>query len=170
MKAGSWTFGFWNSKFPLPLNNFHAGLSMNQKPKTQTFKSNPVRRIMLIRQILSFVLILAFGLHLFAQLGIYVSFKINQDYIAEFLCIEKDIPESTCQGCCQLKDKLEDHEKQKQELPQSENRKYDIQLFPAKQDFLLTMQPRVKELNCAPSQIRGILPSKAIFHPPKPQA
>ncbi len=122
---------------------------------------------MLIRQLISFALILAFGGHLFAQLGIYVSFKINQDYIAEFMCIEKDLPESTCQGCCQLKDKLEEHEEQKQELPQSENRKYEIQLFLAKYDFLLKKQPQVEEFNSTPTQISGILLSRNIFHPPK---
>ena len=122
---------------------------------------------MFIRQLLSFVVMLAFGLHLFAQLGILVSFKINQDYIAEFLCIEKDLPESTCQGCCQLKDRLEDHEEQQQELPQSENRKYEIQLFPAKQNPVLKEQPQVEEINSLPKAINGILASKTIFHPPK---
>lgn len=125
---------------------------------------------MLIRQVLSFVLILAFGMHQFAQLGILVSFKINQNYIAEFLCIEKDLPESTCQGCCQLKDKLEEHEEQQQDAPESQNRKYEIQLFPADQDFLLKMQTQVIALDWAPNPISGILLCQAIFHPPKSKA
>ena len=35
-----------------------------------------------------------------------VNFKINQDFIAEFLCIDKDEPESTCHGKCQLTKQL----------------------------------------------------------------
>lgn len=31
-----------------------------------------------------------------------LSFKVNQDYIANFLCINKDVPKSTCQGKCML--------------------------------------------------------------------
>ena len=31
-----------------------------------------------------------------------LSFKVNQDYISNFLCINKDVPKSTCQGKCML--------------------------------------------------------------------
>lgn len=42
---------------------------------------------------------------------IFVHFKINQEYIAANLCVEKDIEESTCAGNCQLKKKLDIIEK-----------------------------------------------------------
>ncbi|MFA5510977.1 MAG: hypothetical protein WC313_00890 [Candidatus Kapaibacterium sp.] len=32
----------------------------------------------------------------------FVMFKANQDYIAANLCIDKNKPENSCQGCCQL--------------------------------------------------------------------
>lgn len=32
----------------------------------------------------------------------FLSFKVNQDYISKFLCINKDVPKSTCQGKCML--------------------------------------------------------------------
>jgi len=38
---------------------------------------------------------------------ILVSFKINQDYIAEFLCVNKDKPELNCAGSCHLKESLD---------------------------------------------------------------
>ncbi|HBH05359.1 MAG TPA: hypothetical protein DDX92_02000 [Flavobacteriales bacterium] len=41
-----------------------------------------------------------------SQLSVYIDFKINQEYIAEFLCIEKDNPISVCNGNCNLKEEL----------------------------------------------------------------
>lgn len=37
----------------------------------------------------------------------YVEYIINQDYIAEFLCINKDKPKLECNGKCQLVKELE---------------------------------------------------------------
>lgn len=42
-----------------------------------------------------------------SNLSYYLIFKINQDFIAQNLCIERDNPESTCAGCCQLESALE---------------------------------------------------------------
>ena len=122
---------------------------------------------MLAKQLIAYLIILSFGLHMFAELGIYLSFKLNQDYIAEFLCIDKDNPESTCQGCCQLKNKLEEHEKQKQDLPQSENKKYEIQLFTSKPAAeLIPFQNVEKVIQISPRNT-SILFANFIFHPPK---
>ena len=40
----------------------------------------------------------------------YVEYVLNQDYIAEFLCINKDKPELQCQGKCHLMKELEKQE------------------------------------------------------------
>ncbi len=44
----------------------------------------------------------------------YVEYILNQDYIAEFLCINKDKPKLQCQGKCHLAKQLE---KQKENDP-----------------------------------------------------
>lgn len=44
----------------------------------------------------------------------YVEYVLNQDYIAEFLCINKDKPKLQCQGKCHLMKQLE---KQKENNP-----------------------------------------------------
>ncbi|MFP2995651.1 hypothetical protein ABN763_07055 [Spongiivirga sp. MCCC 1A20706] len=44
-----------------------------------------------------------------APLFVYV---VNQDYIAEFLCINKDKPELACKGKCQLMIMYEEQEKE----------------------------------------------------------
>lgn len=42
-----------------------------------------------------------------------VDFKIHQDFIAKVLCINKDVPESTCNGTCHLKKHLKQTEEDK---------------------------------------------------------
>lgn len=42
----------------------------------------------------------------------FIEFAINQDYIAEFLCINKDKPELACGGKCHLMKQLEKQEKE----------------------------------------------------------
>ena len=44
----------------------------------------------------------------------YVEYILNQDYIAEFLCINKDKPELQCNGKCHL---VKEIEKQQQQEP-----------------------------------------------------
>lgn len=41
---------------------------------------------------------------------IYINFKIHQDYIAKQLCVQKEIDDNKCQGCCQLKKEVEKNE------------------------------------------------------------
>jgi len=52
---------------------------------------------------------------------VLLHFELNQEYIANELCVEKDIPDSCCKGKCYLNDALEKAETpidQQQELPQ----------------------------------------------------
>jgi hypothetical protein len=65
----------------------------------------------------------------FSEGLIFVSFKINQEYIAKNLCVEKDVAGSTCKGCCQLKKKLNEQQEQKKQLPPEQNEKLQINLF-----------------------------------------
>jgi len=82
-----------------------------------------------LRHLVSAILILSVISFQFSDLLIYISFKINQDYIAKNLCVEKDIEGSTCKGCCQLKKKLEKNTEQKEQVPPTQNSKQNIDLF-----------------------------------------
>jgi hypothetical protein len=42
----------------------------------------------------------------FYKLGVLTYFQLNRDYIAEFLCINKEKPITTCYGQCFLKKNL----------------------------------------------------------------
>lgn len=47
-----------------------------------------------------------------------VEYLVNQDYIAEFLCINKDRPQLNCDGKCYLAKKLnEQDEKKRKNIP-----------------------------------------------------
>jgi len=54
-------------------------------------------------------------------------YLINQDYITEFLCINKDLPEMQCNGKCQLAIKIEEQNQEKQKnLPRIQLEDYPI--------------------------------------------
>ena len=46
---------------------------------------------------------------------VITNWKINQDYIAEYLCENKDKPELNCAGCCQLEKQLTKTEPEKRQ-------------------------------------------------------
>ncbi len=56
-----------------------------------------------------------------------LEYVVHQDYIAEFLCINKEKPELACEGKCYLMQKLnEQHEEKRQNLPPIVMEEYPI--------------------------------------------
>lgn len=115
----------------------------------------------------AYLLISAILLHLFAGLIVLVSFKINQDYIAEFLCINKDVPESNCNGCCHLKMELEEQQENKGSLPESEIKKIDIQYFENEISLSKNRNESPNLISLYYLNITGNLIPDNIFHPPE---
>jgi hypothetical protein len=76
----------------------------------------------------SILFILAVLMQLLSRLAIYTSFKINQDFIANNTCVEREVPDSTCQGNCQLVKQLQQQEEKEQEMPINIGQK-EITLF-----------------------------------------
>ncbi|NER14533.1 hypothetical protein GWK08_13850 [Leptobacterium flavescens] len=94
------------------------------------------------------------------------TYIINQDYIAEFLCINQDRPELKCNGKCYMFRQLKaQSEEKKQNLPAIDLRDYPIGFVE-----LLDFQPQ----NKIPVQKTGsiylnnyaLIFSGEIFHPP----
>ena len=98
---------------------------------------------------------------------IYFSFKINQDYIAKNLCVEKDVKGSSCKGCCQLKKKLNENKEQKEQLPPQSINKYDFNFFQCKSSvfrfYKRGIEIKLKEISCD----YYFIYSTNIFHPPR---
>lgn len=55
----------------------------------------------------------------------YVEYMLNQDYIAEFLCINKDKPKLACKGKCHLAKQLE-----KQQENDSKSLRISLENYP----------------------------------------
>ena len=71
----------------------------------------------------------------FSELMVYISFKMNQDYITKNLCVEKDVKDSTCMGCCQLEKRINNQQESKKELPAPQIFKYDFAFYITSEDF-----------------------------------
>lgn len=72
-----------------------------------------------MKKLLSIGLALLILLQSFSKMWIFISFKINQDYILKVLCINRDKPEKACNGKCYLMKQMKaEEEQEKKQLPQ----------------------------------------------------
>lgn len=99
---------------------------------------------------------------------VYLSFKINQDYIAKNLCVEKDVEGSTCKGCCHLSKKVNEQQEQKKNLPPNQSEKQNINFCAQNSGLNLHCYSKEKNLVAKAQTIYLYLNPKAIFHPPRP--
>jgi len=94
-------------------------------------------------------------------------YVINQDYIAEYLCINKDKPEMHCDGKCYLMQMLaEQNQEKKQNLPAIDLREYPIGFVQ-----ILHLSPSVEVSNettdnTTYSKQYSFLFNHSLFHPP----
>lgn len=102
----------------------------------------------------------------FSELFILLSFKINQEYIAKNLCVEKDVEGSTCKGCCQLKKKIHEQEKQKKELPPQQTEKQNIDFCVQMSELNCGINPIIENLRFGFSLKYSFLNILKVFHPP----
>jgi len=104
------------------------------------------------------------------RLGIVIDFEINQDFIAQVLCIKKDEPMTVCNGKCFLTNQLKNQdEKEQQQAPSTLKQKIEVFC----QNQLIIESPKAIELAATPanSSYKNFFnPSNhldKIFHPPK---
>ena len=57
------------------------------------------------------MLVFLYGVAMLRPLQPFVEYAVNYDYISKVLCINKELPESSCKGKCQLMKKLESQQK-----------------------------------------------------------
>jgi hypothetical protein len=103
----------------------------------------------------------------FYKLGVIGYYQLNQDYIAEVLCINKEKPLSTCHGQCFLKQKLNlAEEKEKAPAPLGKE-KIEIIVFLVSQcHYLFKGVPERSILNSAYDQNYSSDHTRSTFHPP----
>ena len=99
---------------------------------------------------------------------VYIDFKLNQDYIAKVLCINRDKPELQCNGHCILMQKIkkvqetthsqEDQTNHKQLLEVFCENLFDFNPIP----FFLEQESLIPDDENSPTSYHTVL-----FHPPK---
>lgn len=107
----------------------------------------------------------------FGRFWIVMCFEYNQEYIAQNLCIQKEILNNSCQGHCQLIQKLNEAEQNEQKQnPNAADYRFEVLFFTQTSDFLalqnLTLLYAKLPISfyVAPKLSSGI---SDIFHPPQ---
>ena len=96
----------------------------------------------------------------------FVEYALNQEYIAEFLCINKDKPEMACGGKCHLMEQLKKQEKEEPKQLRIAFEEYPIgfvQLY--LRNSIANSEYRSKQ-RFGHHQNYSFLFSEEIFHPP----
>ena len=65
-----------------------------------------------MKNIMVYILVVLMSLPAFTGVATYISWRINQDYIAKYLCENKDKKELKCKGKCHLMKNLKKSEQQ----------------------------------------------------------
>ncbi len=125
-----------------------------------------------MRAAFSISMIIAIMLPSLLKFGILVDFKINQEYIAKVLCINKDEPMSGCNGKCHLSKQLENAEEpEEKQAPRTSNLKLENIYLIDKLSYYKSNPCLAREFKAAISlYLLNFLPSlyiSEIFHPPK---
>lgn len=126
----------------------------------------------ILKKILSIGLIALILLQSSGKIWIYFSFKINQQYIAKALCINRDKPEMHCNGQCVLMQRIrasEAAERQKIPLKLKEYPEAVYCFLPEQWDIQpeALEQPKKRAITVYQPPFTAIW-VKGIFHPPQP--
>ena len=126
-------------------------------------KVNPLKKI------ISILLIFLVLLQPMSKLWIVMSFKINQDFIAKVLCINRDKPKLACAGKCHLTQKLKEaEEKDQEQVPPSVQEKTEVFLCNAQR--LKVSRVLIDTYLTADGDYVDFVPTGVIsdvFHPPQ---
>ena len=78
----------------------------------------------MVKKVVAIFLMILILLPIFGKSWILISFKINQESIAKNLCVQKNVKNNSCHGCCQLKKRLAEKDNQEQkQLPRGSKEK-----------------------------------------------
>ena len=120
-----------------------------------------------MKYLTAFILIITLFAFQFSELLVYVSFKMNQNYIAKNLCIEKDVEGSTCKGCCQLKKRMNEQQESKKDLPPEMSGKQNIDFINQSEISWIIYFPDLEDLSGVEDDHYFFGITDQIFHPPK---
>lgn len=104
-----------------------------------------------------------------ASLGVIAAFQLNQDYILEFLCINKYERIPLCEGSCYLKISLEENSGSQAPAESPAQQKLEVLSYIIPQGLAETAGQGDLANACLADRYNRWLPSgsrTAVFHPP----
>lgn len=123
-----------------------------------------------MRKLISTILICSVLLPTIGQVCIIVDFRLNQDFITELFCINKDKPVMACNGKCHLADQLKKTDTQEEDTaPASARKSSEYNYYTSRfNEIRIAVQKQLKDkLFDAYTSIYSYLFSPGIFHPPQ---
>lgn len=121
------------------------------------------------KQVITVFLLLIWFSQLSGRYFVMLDFYLNQDFIAQTLCINRDKPQMHCNGHCQLSKKLNEESKKNQESPErrTDNRSEIFYAALFQKDLLTPLFTIVAKNYLHPDCIGSpIDQATAVFHPP----
>lgn len=124
-----------------------------------------------MQKVLAILLLFCLSLQCTVKLGIVAWFKINQDYIAKNICINRDKPQMKCNGKCHLKKQLKkvenDGSASGKDVPTKLD-KVELTTFiiPQFTSFHIAGYTQPGIYNPVQQRMYGINALASVFHPP----
>lgn len=98
-----------------------------------------------MKQSLAIILVFSILLPHLVKVTVYIDFKLNQDYIAEFLCVNKNRDDIKCNGQCHLNLKLNDVDQKSSDETPKELTQNQVSYIFVKQNILPLTSPDIKK-------------------------
>lgn len=120
-----------------------------------------------MKRFITYLFLGAFLLHSASRMIVYFNYWLNQDFIAQNLCENREKPQLECNGKCHLKKELDKDDERKQ---QDNKQQIEVILFLSKeriQEFSEQAFFIEEQIHCAfvvQQKTKGYNPF--IFHPP----
>lgn len=123
-----------------------------------------------VKQVLSIALVLSV---LFSSAGktiVLTAFELNRDFIASTLCVEKEKPQNSCQGSCELAKSLEKEGQMEEKSRRAPSSVTEVQFFHEKSGNLQFYRYLLQIIQTTQiCFIEGVTVG-AIFQPPRHSA
>ena len=121
-----------------------------------------------MNRVITILLLVVMLIQAFSKVFIVLDYQANKNYIAEFLCVNKNKPELHCEGHCYLKKELKKAEQaENQSASQNQKLKFDFTLY-CQNLFNINLTPHSLEAAVHAPFLTAAATSRptAIFHPP----
>jgi hypothetical protein len=123
-----------------------------------------------VKSFITYFLISLFGVSIIRPTLPVVDYFVNFDYIAEVLCLKKEVPESSCNGKCYLMQQMEEN---KYDIPEKSvpQTQWEIQLLSIHQpiSYNLFFEEEIRKLVFSPLVISLKTPYFSPDTPPPQQ-